>query len=591
MRATFLGVENSLTGKRWVTRGGGPETERLGLTLAQRHDLPEVVGRVMAARGVGLDEADAFLTPSLRGSLPDPSLFQDMDLAAERLAKAVRDGETIGIFGDYDVDGATSAALLARFLDAVGGRTLIHVPDRAAEGYGPNLPAMTSLKDRGARIVVTVDCGILAHEVLAAAANDGIETIIIDHHMAEPRLPEAVAVVNPNRLDETAGHGYLAAVGVCYLVVVAVNRALRSSGWYEGKVEPNLLTWLDLVALGTVCDVVPLIGLNRVLVTQGLRVMATRGNPGMAALADVARTEAKPDTYQLGFILGPRVNAGGRVGEAPLGARLLATEDAGEAREIAARLDAYNTERREIEQSVLAEAIDQVEREARDDPVLVVAREGWHQGVIGIVAGRLRERYNRPACVVALQDGLGKGSGRSVPGVSLGPAVIAAHQSGILLGGGGHAMAAGFSVAADRLDELRGFLSGRAADEIGKEPPTPTLGLDGALAVGGANRELVEILARLEPFGTANSEPRFAVAEATVVKADVVGERHVRCILSGRDGGRLKSIAFRAMENELGIALCSGVGRRFHIAGKVRPDDWRGAKGSQLIIDDAAPVL
>ncbi|MBX6324314.1 MAG: DHH family phosphoesterase, partial [Rhodospirillaceae bacterium] len=384
---------------------------RLALALAQRHGLPEIVGRLLAARGVAVDEAGAFLAPRLREALPDPSRLRDMDRAADRLARAVMSGERIAVFGDYDVDGATSAALLHRFFAAVGAPLLrIHVPDRLREGYGPNLPALLRLKADGARVVVTVDCGTLAFAPLAQARAAGLDIVVVDHHAAEPRLPEAAALVNPNRLDETAGFGELAAVGVAFLLVVAVNRALRRAGWYgPSRPEPDLLQWLDLVALGTVCDVVPLTGLNRALVAQGLKVLGRRGNPGIAALCDVAGLADAPGTYHLGFVLGPRVNAGGRVGESGLGARLLSTDDPAEAAALAGRLDAYNRERRALEQAALEAAIAQVERDGAEGSLLFACGEGWHPGVVGIVAGRLVQRYGLPACVVALGDGVGRG--------------------------------------------------------------------------------------------------------------------------------------------------------------------------------------
>ncbi|MEC8776696.1 MAG: single-stranded-DNA-specific exonuclease RecJ, partial [Pseudomonadota bacterium] len=367
--------------------------------------------------------------------------------------------ETIGIFGDYDVDGATSAALLKRFILAVGGNVDIYVPDRLREGYGPNLPALLQMKDAGAGVIVTVDCGITAFDQLAGAADAGIDIVVVDHHVAEPQLPAAVAVVNPNRIDDESGQGQLAAVGVAFLLVVALNRCLRERGHYAAKAEPNLLQWLDLVALGTVCDVVPLTGLNRALVAQGLKVMARRGNIGLRALADVASIDEAPTTYHAGFILGPRVNAGGRVGEASLGARLLTTHDSDEARDLAMRLDAWNKERRELEAACLEEAIAQAEDRGLRDGLVYVSADNWHAGVIGIVAGRLKDRYNRPACVVAQDQGVGKGSGRSVTGVDIGAAVVAARQSDLLINGGGHPMAAGFSVSVEREAEFATFLS------------------------------------------------------------------------------------------------------------------------------------
>ncbi|MGH6618885.1 MAG: single-stranded-DNA-specific exonuclease RecJ, partial [Alphaproteobacteria bacterium] len=473
--------------------------------------MPEIIGRLMAARGIALDGVDDFLRPALRNQLPDPSRLKDMDAAASRLADAVRSGETIGVFGDYDVDGATSSALLKRFFEAVGATVEIYIPDRIVEGYGPNLAGLQRLQRNGAGVVVTVDCGITAFEPLADAAKGGLEVIVVDHHVAEPRLPAARAVVNPNRLDDDSGQGQLAAVGVAFLLVVAVNRVLRGAGWYAARPEPDLLQWLDLVALGTVCDVVPLTGVNRALVAQGLKVMARRGNHGIAALADVAGATEAPDAYHAGFIIGPRVNAGGRVGECWLGATLLSTPDSAEARGYAEKLDRYNQERREIEAACLEAAIDQVENGAVADGLVYASSEGWHPGVIGIVAGRLRERYNRPACVVAMSDGIGKGSGRSVRGVDLGAAILAARQSGLLINGGGHRMAAGFTVARESEESLRAFLAARIAADTGPGGITPSLRLDGALQSAGATVALLQSLDALAPFGAGNPRPRFAL--------------------------------------------------------------------------------
>ncbi|HEX9491335.1 MAG TPA: single-stranded-DNA-specific exonuclease RecJ [Stellaceae bacterium] len=584
----FLGVERSLCGWRWRQRAGD---DRAGLALAQQLRLPEIVGRLLASRGVGAAEADRFLNPTLRADLPDPAHLKDMDVAVRRLTRAITGGEVIAVFGDYDVDGATAAALLQRFLASVGARARVYIPDRQREGYGPNAPALLRLKAEGAAVVVTVDCGTAAHQPLAAAQAAGLDVIVVDHHIAEPELPPAFAVINPNRVDETSPHGVLAAVGLAFLLVVGVNRALREAGWYERVPAPDLVQWLDLVALGTICDVVPLTGVNRALVAQGLKVLRRRGNPGLAALADVAGIGERLDAYHAGFILGPRVNAGGRVGQADLGAQLLASDDPAAVLAIARQLDALNAERRELEARVLAQAIDQVESGEGNAPLVFATGEGWHPGVIGIVASRLKERYNRPACVVALADGIGKGSGRSVPGLALGPAVIAARQAGLLLNGGGHAMAAGFTVALSQLAALRGFLVERAAAALGTDAPMPELGIDGMLAAGAAGPDLVELVERLGPFGAGNAEPRFALANLRVLRADAVGAQHVRCILGdGAGGGRLKAIAFRCLEGELGPALLQGQGRGFHVAGHLRADHWQGQTGVQLLIDDAAAV-
>jgi single-stranded-DNA-specific exonuclease len=586
---SVLGVGQSVSGRRWRWRGGD---EQAGQEIAERLALPEIVGRLLAQRGIDLDHAPGFLRPRLRDQLPDPSHLRDMEAAAARLVRAVRDGETIAIFGDYDVDGATSAALLARFFAATGTRTRIYVPDRISEGYGPNSAALLRLRAEGTKVVVTVDCGTTAHLPLAAAADSGLDIIVVDHHVAEPLLPRAAAVINPNRLDEHSPHGGLAAVGVAFLLVVAVNRALRLAGWYgAGRREPDLLGWLDLVALGTVCDVVPLTGLNRVLVAQGIKVARRNANPGMAALTAIAGIKEPLDGYHLGFLLGPRVNAGGRVGEADLGARLLATDDPGLATELAERLDAYNRERRDIEARTLTAAIAMVETMPQAPVLTFAAAADWHPGVIGIVAARLKERYERPAMVVALTDGIGRGSGRSIPGVPIGPAVIAARQAGLLINGGGHAMAAGFTVAVDKLNPLREFLVERLGNGLDHESLIPELVIDGALSAAAAQSELIGHIARLAPFGAANPEPRFVFPALRVVQAELVGGAHLRCILADSlDGARLPAIAFRVEETPLGRFLAETRGAVIHIAGHLRRDTWRGGDAMQLVIDDAAAV-
>jgi single-stranded-DNA-specific exonuclease len=591
--AAVLGVERSICGKRWRQRGGDAMA---GLALAQRFALPEIVGRLLAARGIAAEEVESFLGPTLRALLPDPSILTDMDEGAARLVRAVTAGERIAIFGDYDVDGATSSALLSRFFKATGAEVAVYIPDRLTEGYGPNAGALRKLRHEGAAVVVTVDCGITAFDAFDAAREVGLDVVVVDHHEAEPRLPHAVAVIDANRVDENpavrAQLGRLAAVGVAFLLAVAVNRGLRAAGWYRnGQAEPDLLRWLDLVALGTVCDVVSLTGLNRALVAQGLKVLARRDSVGLAALADVARLDERPSAWHLGFLLGPRVNAGGRVGAADLGSRLLSTDDPAEAAAIAARLDALNTERKAIERAVLDAAILAVEggEVGAHDPIFV-AGEGWHPGVIGIVASRLKERYHRPALVIALDGTVGKGSGRSVAGIDLGAVVIAARQAGLLVNGGGHAMAAGLTVDAARLVELRGFVAERLRPQIADGALIPSLSIDGAVQAQAATRELMTEIDRLGPFGTGNPEPRFALPAVRIGRADVVGENHVRCFISGADGARLKAIAFRALEGPLGPALLETGGAPLHLAGHLRPDSWQGRNEVQLLIDDAASV-
>jgi len=588
----FLGVESSLTGKRWV---GRPADERAALAIAQRLAAPEIVGRVLAGRGVAPEDAAAYLTPTLRDSLPDPAHLLDMDRAVARLVRAVGGGERIVVFGDYDVDGATSAALLVRFFRAVGATADAYIPDRVKEGYGPNGPALERLRRDGADVVVTVDCGIAAFDALETGAAAGLEIVVVDHHVAEPRLPRACAVINPNRLDEASPHGQLAAVGVAFLLAVAVNRALRESGFYgPGRPEPDLMRWLDLVALGTVCDVVPLTGVNRALVAQGLKRMAARENPGLVALAEVAGIEGRPDAYHAGFVLGPRVNAGGRVGGADLGYRLLSTDDPAEARALAETLDRHNAERREIEAACQDAAIAAIDGTAGGTPVglVLAAGAGWHPGVIGIVASRLRERYDRPACVVALPDGDGaggaKGSGRSVPGVDLGAAVIAARQAGLLINGGGHAMAAGFTVDPARLDDLRAFLDERVGAALAAASGGPRLSLDGLLMPAAADYDLAALIDSLGPFGSGNPQPRFALPAVRVVRADPVGTDHVRCVLAGPGGGRLKAMAFRSLDGPLAPALLDRKGAALHIAGTLRRDEWQGRRAAQFFIEDIA---
>ncbi len=587
-RELVLGVERSRLGRRWESRCGD---QRLAWTLSQRFALPDAVARVLAGRGLDLDHVEDFLDPTLRRLLPDPFRFKDMDRAVLRTRAAIEDGEAIAVFGDYDVDGATSSALLKRFLAAAGVPLRVYIPDRLKEGYGPKAESMLGLKSEGVSLVITVDCGATAYDALAVAKDAGLDVIVLDHHIAEARLPSAHALVNPNRLDEDGAFGQLAAVGVAFVFLVGLNRALREAGWYRrnGREEPDLLRWLDLVALGTVCDVVPLTGLNRAFVAQGLKVLGARGNAGLAALIDVARLDEAPGAYHAGFLLGPRVNAGGRVGRADLGARLLACDDGGEAAALAAELDGYNDERREIERAVLDEALAQVESgEAVGDGLVLAASRGWHPGVIGIVAARLRERCNLPALVVALDGDVGKGSGRSVPGVDLGAAVVAARQEGFLIDGGGHAMAAGLTVRADRLPELRDFLDRRLARRMAEIDYRPALGIDAVIQPAAAQAALVERLDALGPYGVGNPEPRFALPEAQVVAPQVVGESHVRCAVLGQDGRRLKAIAFRALDGPLGESLLQRPSLPLHLAGKLRLDRWAGGDAVQFIIEDAA---
>lgn len=584
----FPGVARSLSGKCWRLRACD---DRAALALTQRLGLPDIVGRVLSSRNVGLDEAEDFLNPTLKRLLPDPGHLKGMEAACKRLAEAVMQGESIAVYGDYDVDGATSAALLMRYLSALGARPQVYIPDRLREGYGPNKESLLALKADHVSLVVMVDCGATAHAPLKAAAEAGLDVIVVDHHKTEPLLPEAVAVINPNRLDEDSPHRQMAAVGLAFLLVVGLNRTLSGVGWFAGRVKPNPMDWLDLVALGTICDVAPLTGVNRVLAAQGLKVMARRANPGIKALADISGLTEPPGSYHVGFILGPRINAAGRIGDSSLGARLLYSDDEREVGDIARRLNELNSQRRDIEADVLNQAMEQGKEQEKAGASLILAvGKGWHPGVIGIVAGRLKDRFNRPACVVASDGKTGAGSGRSTPGVDLGAAVLAAHQAGLLIKGGGHAMAAGFTVDIDRLEEFRSFLGGRIADSLAEAEFVPVLYLDAALTAAGASLELATALERVGPFGLGNPEPRFVIPRVRLARAAAAGDNHLRCTLLGEEGGRLEAVAFRCLDTELGVALRQHDGAPFHVAGRLQINTWQGNSKAQLLIDDAAPA-
>ncbi len=582
-----FGVSQSLTGRAWRWRGGNMELGA-GLSLGE-----DIVRQLLLSRGVAPEDIERHRTPTLRNFLPDPSLFRDMDAAADRLAQAVLAGESITIYGDYDVDGATSSALLIRLLRALGTEAGYYIPDRLLEGYGPSGEALVRLGESGSSLIVTVDCGAMAHEALAMAHDAGIDVIVVDHHKCAAELPKTVALVNPNRLDECdegAAHGHLAAVGVAFLLGVALVRTLRVRGFFEDRPEPDLRGLLDLVALGTVADVAALHGLNRAFVAQGLKIMAKRDNTGMAALIDASRLKRAPACSDLGFALGPRINAGGRVGESTLGVRLLTTENADEAREIAAQLSTLNEERREIEASVQNAAEEQIAAQ-HNRAVVLLAGEGWHPGVIGIVAGRIKEKTGKPTLVVALDrtTGQGKGSGRSIGGVDLGAAIIRARDEGLLLAGGGHAMAAGLTVAADRIAELAERLDAMLEVQVARASASREMALDLAVAPGGLTPELVGSLEEAGPYGVGWPGPRVAVGPVRLVKCDVVGSDHVRLIAAGEDGRSFKGIAFRAAESAMGQALLHGArGRRLWLAGRVRIDDWGSRPQAELHLEDAA---
>ena len=561
----------------------------------------DLIDQILLSRGVPADDLARHRTPSLREFLPDPSEFRDMDAAAERLAQALLARETITIYGDYDVDGATSAALLIRLLRMLGGDAGYYIPDRLLEGYGPSGEALVKLAEQGSSLIITVDCGAMAHEALEQAHAAGVDVIVVDHHKCASELPVAAALVNPNRLDESdigAAHGHLAAVGVAFLLAVATVRRLRGCGYFETRVEPDLFALLDLVALGTVADVAQLKGLNRAMVAQGLKVMARRDNIGMAALIDASRLKRAPTCSDLGFALGPRVNAGGRVGESTLGVRLLTTLDPEEARTIAAQLSQLNDERRAIEAAVQEAAEAQIAGQ-HNRAVVVLAGRGWHPGVIGIVAGRIKEKTGKPTLVIALDgddDGasskgelLGKGSGRSIAGVDLGAAIIAAREAGLLIAGGGHAMAAGLTIASDRVAALGDWLDERLGADVAAASAAQAVLLDLAVAPGGLAPALIETLESAGPFGMGWPAPRIAVGPLRMVKADVVGNDHVRLIVRGNDGASFKAIAFRAAETDLGQALLHGArDRRFWLVGRAKLDDWGSRPQAELHVEDAA---
>ncbi len=593
-----LGVEASLSGRRWVwpraAAGAAHDPDahdRLGLQMAQRLMLPETVGRLLSLRGVDPAAAAHYLEPTLRALLPDPSGLADMDVAAARLARAVRCGETVGVFGDYDVDGACAAALVTVLLRALGCVVHTHIPDRMREGYGPNAPALVGLADKGATLIVCVDCGTAAPEPLAQV-RERAEVVVLDHHASDGAVPPILATVNPNRLDCSSGLGTLCATAIAFLTGVALLRALRQEKLFAHREPPDLLGLLDLVALATVCDVMPLTGLNRALVTQGLKVMARRARPGIHALLEVASVRDVPSAFTCGYALGPRINAGGRISEADLGLRLLLCEDPAEAKQLAERLDAVNRQRRTVEDGILQRAMALGEAQlGAGHAVLFLSDTDWHPGVVGIVAGRLKERFNRPVLVgAALEDGTVKGSGRSVEGLDLGGAVIAARQNGLLLTGGGHAMAAGFSLQAEHVHAFHGFLDGRLS-AARLRPLSQELSVDGVLGVAAATVELAASVNRLAPFGAGNAEPLFALPRARVLRADRIGRDNntLRLLGEGEGGGaRLKALLFRADESPLAAVLEQRGAPPVHLLGWLRAETWNGATTAGFFIADAA---
>ena len=594
--AALLGVAESVRGNRWHDRLE-PQSRAIATAIAQRHGLPELIARVLAARGVGLDDVPVFLDPTLKALMPDPSVLRDLDKAAARLADAIQHAAPVAIFGDYDVDGASSSALLARFLRHHDTPARIYIPDRIFEGYGPNAAAIESLVAEGAKLIVTVDCGTTSFEPLSVAARLKTDVVVIDHHQADAELPNVHAVVNPNRQDDISGLGQLCAAGVVFLVLVAVTRELRKRAYYGDVREPDLLSLLDLVALATIADVVPLTGLNRAYVKKGLAVMHARENTGLSALADAGGLTQAPTPYHLGFILGPRINAGGRIGDAALGAKLLSTDDPIEAQRIAEVLERLNRERKSIETGMLEEAMAIADKQIETDPeraIVVVGSDTWHKGIVGLVASRLVERFRRPACVIAWEkssDGGGSegtASLRSVAGADLGAVVRAAVAEGLLVKGGGHAMAAGLTLKRERLAALDVFFAKHLSHASAAHREAARLDIDAALTASGATIELMNLIERAGPYGQGNVQPRFAFPAHRVKFAKVVGDAHIRVLLEAGDGGRLEAIAFRAKGQPLGDLLLSAGGLPLHVAGHLRRDTWGGREKIELQIDDAA---
>ena len=593
-RRLFLSVERSVTGRAWRDRLD-QRASAGALTIAQRHGVPELLARIVAGRGIGLDKVEAFLDPTVKRLMPDPDVVTDMPAAAARIADAIERHEPVAIFGDYDVDGATSAAVLGRYLRYCGLHPIIHIPDRLFEGYGPNAEAVGALAGQGATLLVTVDCGTTSHAPLLEARRLGLDVIVIDHHQADEELPAALALINPNRLDDLSGLGHLAAVGLVFMTVVGLNRELRRRGfWTPERSEPDLLQALDLVALGTVADVVPLKGLNRAFVAKGLLALRRRQSLGLTALMDVARLGGPPQPWHLGFLLGPRINAGGRIGCATLGADLLMADDPAQCATVAGELDRLNRERQAIELATLAKAETEVMAALGTEEkgaVVVTAAAGWHPGVMGLVAARLKERFSRPAFAIALEPGgTGTGSGRSIAGVDIGAAVRRAVREGLLIKGGGHAMAAGVTLRKDALSAFRAYLESALSETVTTARRDDVLLVDGAITAAGASSQTVATIARAGPFGAGNPEPVIVLPAHTLLYVEEVGQAHTRVRLRGGDGATIGAIAFRSAGQPLGAALAANRGQSVHAAGTLSLDHWNGTERVQLKLMDLAPA-
>lgn len=589
--ASFLDVAASVTGRPWVERLDAASA-RTALAITQRTDISDILARIIAARGVGVDEAEHYLLPTIRDLMPDPSTLADMDAAAERLAQAITNNESVALFGDYDVDGACSCALVTRYLRHFGLDPQVHIPDRIFEGYGPSIAAMDKLIDGGASLIVTLDCGTVSDGPIAHARDRGADVLVIDHHLSDSELPRANAIVNPNRPDDVSGLGYLCATGVAFMVLVATSRVLRNRG---DTGLPDLMGLVDLTALATVCDVVPLKALNRAFVQRGLEVAQRGSNAGIGALALAARLSGPMNAYHLGFLIGPRINAGGRIGDATLGAQLLSLDDEHEALVIAARLSELNDERQKIERAAVDEACQAAEAEiggGEGPPVLLLASANWHPGVVGLVAARVRERFDRPTFAIALgPDGTGTGSGRSMPGVDLGSAVIAAVEAGLIAKGGGHAMAAGITVKPGQMGPFRAHITESLGVAVAEARTRKNLRIDAALTARGASVDFIRDIERAGPFGAGNAQPVFAFPAHRVKFAEVAATGgHVRFTLQSGDNARLKGIAFRAAETMLGHALLTAGDTPLHVAGSLTLNHWQGREEVQLRVIDAAAV-
>lgn len=590
MSANIFG--KSILGNSWKQK---EYDSRLALTIAQKNGVSEVLSRLLSMQNIMPEEVETFLYPTIKSTLPDPFLLLDMDVAAAKIVEAIKSQKKIVIFGDYDVDGATSSALLKRFFGMCGIEARIYIPDRILEGYGPNTNALLKLKEEGVDLVITVDCGTVAFGPLEAAKQAGLDIIVIDHHLGATEKPQAIAVINPNRLDEKFEHKNLAAVGVSFLLAVAVNKILREENFYQKNnlPEPKLLSLLDLVALGTVCDVVPLTGVNRAFVSQGLKVMKNRENIGLRNLSDVAGLSEEPNAYHLGFVVGPRINAGGRVGKSSLGAELLSTYDDDHAKKLSDILNNHNSQRKDIEKNVLDEALKQIEKDCLHElPVIFVAKEGWHPGVIGIVASRVKEAYNRPTAIIAINDGVGKASCRSIYGVDFGSNLIKAKLNNLLIEGGGHAMAAGFSVHQDKIKNLHNFLCEEMGEMVNIFGSQNIKEFADILDIRSANLALAKEVAMLEPYGSGNNKPKFLIKDLSIIKSDIIGsdKKHVRSIFGSKNiagwQNNLVGVAFGAMENNLGQALLNNKAKTVNVIGQLNINSWMGNESAQVIIED-----